>query len=99
MFLKKIFPISNIAALTADTVFILLNAIYFKGLWDVPFKKILTKSAKFEQVPENFEEVPFMSQKERFVAGEDTESGIKWVDLPFKVSRVITPISSKLLNS
>ncbi|KAK6640780.1 hypothetical protein RUM44_012477 [Polyplax serrata] len=70
--------------LNSDTVLVLLNAIYFKGLWDVPFKKSLTQPDKFELTAENSAEVPFMAQKERFLAGEDPESGIMWVDLPFK---------------
>ena len=65
---------------------ILLNAIYFKGLWDVPFKKMFTVNKKFESSPESSVDVPFMTQTERFLAGENNKMKIKWVDLPFKAS-------------
>ncbi|EEB11340.1 serine proteinase inhibitor, putative [Pediculus humanus corporis] len=70
--------------LTPDFVMILVNAIYFKSVWDSPFQKYKTRTDKFQINDEQKVEVPFMRQAGRFTAGEDTNLGIKWIELPFQ---------------
>lgn len=80
------------ALLSESTVMVLLNAIYFKGLWDVPFDKRFTLEDNFELAPENAVKVSMMSQVESFIAGEDSELGVQWVNLPFKASLKISDL-------
>lgn len=49
--------------LSADSVCVLLNAIYFKGLWESQFKEEQTHDAPFFVSPEKKVTVPLMHQK------------------------------------
>ena len=52
--------------LSANSVCVLLNAIYFKGLWDSQFETSGTRDAPFTVAPDMHVTVPFMYQKCRF---------------------------------
>lgn len=68
--------------LSPDSVCVILNAIYFKGTWDVQFKKEQTRNAPFnvskgKQVP-----VSLMHQKGDLKVME--ENGFQAVSIPYK---------------
>lgn len=50
-------------SLDPNSVCVILNAIYFKGAWDKPFKKTDTRDMSFNISKERAVKVPFMSQK------------------------------------
>ncbi|MDD4929817.1 MAG: serpin family protein [Gallionella sp.] len=52
--------------LSADSVCVLLNAIYFKGSWESQFEKSSTRPAPFMRSMDSRASVPFMYQKGRF---------------------------------
>ncbi len=59
---------------TRGTRLVLTNAVYFKGLWAVPFKKELTKDARFFHDAEtrDVKLVPLMHRYGGFSAADDT---------------------------
>jgi len=68
--------------LSPNSVCVLLNAIYFKGVWESQFKKTATKDAPFNVSAGRQVTVPLMHQygSFRFMAGEDFQA----VSLPYK---------------
>nr|CAD7454201.1 unnamed protein product [Timema tahoe] len=68
-----------------DTVMVLANAIFFKGLWLKPFKRAFTTEHIFSPQPGAMISVPFMEQEGDFVFGDDPNLGAKWIELPFNL--------------
>ena len=62
---------------------ILLNAIYFKGQWEKPFKKDLTENAPFYLEDGSSVQVEMMYQKETFSYHEDERLQI--LEIPYKI--------------
>lgn len=103
MYDLKIFNLSVLvfgftALLTSEIDMIMVNAIFFKSIWDSPFHKYKTRAESFRIDKDKAVEVPFMRQVGRFFAGEDTQMGIKWAALPFKV-QIITLLILNLQGS
>ena len=76
--------------LTALTRLVLVNAIYFYGDWDSPFKNNSTIRDRFSLIDGNHTMVPFMNQRGRFNYYEDSK--IKALEIPYtdnKASMVI----------
>ncbi|XP_066450852.1 antithrombin-III [Eleutherodactylus coqui] len=70
-------------AITADTIMVLVNVIYFKGLWDSKFDAMNTQNAAFH-VPGKVEhcEVPTMYQEGKFHYYRD--DAVQVLELPYK---------------
>jgi serpin B len=68
--------------LSANSVCVLLNAIYFRGRWASEFDKARTRPGGFYTAPDAVISVPMMSQKADYslVAGEDFQA----ISLPYK---------------
>jgi len=49
--------------LPTSTVMVLMNAMYFKGHWDVEFKKEETKSEPFNVAGKSSQSIPFMTRR------------------------------------
>ena len=77
----KIRELLKPGVLNALTRLVLVNAIYFKGLWESPFMKEATKEAPFWVTPELSVDVPMMSQEEAFKYADTEEMQI--VQLPY----------------
>uniref|UniRef100_A0A8C5WM74 Antithrombin-III n=1 Tax=Leptobrachium leishanense TaxID=445787 RepID=A0A8C5WM74_9ANUR len=80
--IKDVLPQS---AINAETVLVLVNAIYFKGRWKSMFDADNTNLDVFHR-PWTKEtcEVPFMYQESKFLYGSFTEDGIQILELPYK---------------
>jgi serpin B len=65
-----------------DTDLILANAIYFKGKWQDPFDKSLTKERPFHPVVGEEKKLPTMHRSDRFQYREGT--GYQAVRLPYE---------------
>ncbi len=73
---------------------ILVNAIYFKGLWDSPFKEKDTKDEPFTLISGKEVDVPMMHQTDKFRFIE--EENYQILEMPYKgirISGVIERIS------
>ncbi|XP_047085381.1 putative serpin-Z5 [Lolium rigidum] len=65
-----------------QTDIIVANAIYFKGMWDVPFRKECTEDDKFHRLDGSTFDVPFMrSGAKQYIA---CHQGFKVLKLPYK---------------
>jgi serpin B len=65
---------------------LLANAIFFKGIWESPFKAEDTEDRAFHPKPEEMILIPTMHRLSYMKAGEDQVFGCRWVKLPFNVS-------------
>lgn len=68
--------------LSGNSVCVILNAIYFKGIWESQFDKSRTKAAPFHVSPDREVTVPLMYQKGRFrfLEGKDFTA----LSIPYK---------------
>lgn len=76
----KIPKIAN--SLPANPVCVILNAVYFNGLWDNPFDKKRTKDKPFYVAPETTRDVPMMHASEQWPAME--AETFRAVSLPYR---------------
>jgi len=72
--------------LNADTVLILINAIYFKGIWTVPFDEARTEEGTFTLLDGTEQRRPMMSQSGHYNYYEDET--VQAVSLPYGDGRV-----------
>jgi len=68
--------------LPQSTVMVLMNAIYFKGQWDLKFETKDTKSEPFHVTREASESVPFMTQRNKLNYAEFEDADL--LELPYK---------------
>jgi serpin B len=81
--IKEIVPLS----LPSDyTRLILVNAIYFKGLWATPFHKKLTKDALFHVSAGESVSVPIMHAKAELKYGENDD--LRVLEMPYRSNRL-----------
>lgn len=55
------------SSLSANMEFTLINALYFKGIWEEKFEKTNTREETFTNADGSKSEVPMMNQKEHFL--------------------------------
>ncbi|CAH2075172.1 unnamed protein product, partial [Iphiclides podalirius] len=70
--------------LSEDTTAILVNAIYFKGMWKDTFNKNVTRDSDFHATREKTVKVPMMYRKGNFNYGESAELGAKILEIPYE---------------
>lgn len=75
-------------SLNKNTACVILNAIYFKGVWENPFKKAQTLVAPFHLSETKQNNVPMMYQQESYPLIENREQGFKALLLPYKGNRL-----------
>ena len=64
---------------------VLLNAVYFKGLWKHKFNKESTENKPFHVNKTTTIQVPTMKIKKKFYFQELPEVDAQWVALPYEV--------------
>jgi hypothetical protein len=65
---------------------LLVNAIYFKGLWRYPFNESHTKDDVFQVTPTRSVKVPFMTMERDLYWAESVELDSAVLRLPYMVS-------------
>jgi serpin B len=65
---------------------LLVNAIYFKGLWRYPFNEKETKEGVFYMTPTQSVTVPFMTMERELYWSESVELDSAILRLPYMVS-------------
>ncbi len=76
-----------------STNLILTNAIYFKGLWQKPFKSELTNPGKFTLQNGDKIDVPMMYQADEFLYAENDM--LQMLQLPYKTTLVMAVLLPK----
>lgn len=73
----------------ANTIMFIINAVYFKGEWNVKFDKSLTKTETFAAAGGNIQH-PLMYRNDEMVYGNDWDNGVyEYVSLPFGDSKAV----------
>lgn len=71
----------------ADSVLILTNALYFKGLWQLPFSKQNTKPGNFRKSPSEVLQADYMTGSGEYHYTESPELGAKILRVPYQSGR------------
>ncbi|CAH2075171.1 unnamed protein product, partial [Iphiclides podalirius] len=72
--------------LSGNTRAVLVNAVYFKGMWKDPFNKIFTRQSDFHVSGEKTVKIPMMYRKGNFNYGESADLGAKILEIPYEGS-------------
>nr|XP_033327597.1 serine protease inhibitor 3/4-like isoform X4 [Megalopta genalis] len=68
----------------ADTALVLVNAVYFKGLWKDKFDPAATQSLPFHVNGNTVKNVPTMHRQDHYKYGELPELNAKFIEIPYK---------------
>lgn len=71
-------------SISENTQMVLVNAVYFKGLWQIPFRPQATLSRPFEVSRGVTKSVDFMRTRRYFRTGVDSFTNAKVIILPFE---------------
>ena len=85
--IKDLIPVNF---LTNDTRLVLVNAIYFKGLWQWPFDSSLTKPGPFTLMNGTTINVPMMHLQQHFVYSEN--DSLRMLQLPYEKEKLMMAI-------
>lgn len=77
----KIIDLLPADALDPRTRMVLVNAVYFKGDWAIPFNPEMTKKADFRAYPEGLHSVPMMCRQAEFNYTRDDR--FEMLELPY----------------
>jgi serpin B len=84
--------------LTSMTRFVLVNAVYFKGKWEEPFNKNLTREGSFRIDSNKIVQVPFMNQEDSYNYFENDD--VQILELPYvdNMTSMVIILPKKALN-
>ncbi|XP_047527381.1 alaserpin-like isoform X1 [Vanessa atalanta] len=71
-------------ALTPDTKALLVNAIYFKGTWKIPFQTYATRDKDFHVTKNKVIKVPTMYNKDTYNYTESKELNAQILEIPYE---------------
>ncbi|ROT75250.1 serpin 3 [Penaeus vannamei] len=80
--------------LSGDTGTVLVNALYFKGLWNKEFKKSNTIQAAFWVSPKQSVKVPMMRSSGYFNHGSCDDIGASVLSLNYKLPELFLPLNA-----
>jgi len=81
---NKIEELIPSGCITPDTVLVLVNAIYFKGMWKDMFEKHLTKKQTFYCSDGSEKQVEMMARKAHYMSNYDANLKVNCLELPYK---------------
>ncbi|XP_038123331.1 protein Z-dependent protease inhibitor [Cyprinodon tularosa] len=73
-----------ISTLDESTQLLLINSIFFRGAWQIPFDADLTRDRAFYIDNYNIMQVPMMLKEDKFYTMEDILLGVKVLKLPYQ---------------
>lgn len=82
--IKKIVNAEEIA----NSVMIMLNAIYFKGVWRRPFNEESTVELPFFLSADKQTKVQYMTEQAKYFYHDSAQLGVKVLRIPYKVSQL-----------
>uniref|UniRef100_A0A7S1XC79 Serpin domain-containing protein n=1 Tax=Compsopogon caeruleus TaxID=31354 RepID=A0A7S1XC79_9RHOD len=97
--IKDLFPPGSIGS---DSRAVLVNAIYFKGKWALPFDKRNTRNMPFKNAAGNPVDVPMMSRHDSFESAYHPELGAQFLKMRYVGGNlsmvIILPVGSTPLS-
>lgn len=81
---NKIEKLLSSDSVSENTQMVLVNAVYFKGLWQIPFRPEITLPRPFEVARGVTKTAAFMRTRRYFRTGVDSYTGAKVIILPFE---------------
>lgn len=73
---------------------VLVNAMYFKGLWQTPFRREATKPGEFLLSNGVIKMAKFMQTRRYYKTGVDSYTGSKVIVVPFEVLNFIISVAA-----
>ncbi|XP_054909272.1 protein Z-dependent protease inhibitor [Poeciliopsis prolifica] len=73
-----------ISTLDETSQLLLINSIFFRGAWQLPFNSDLTRDAPFYIDNYNILQVPMMVKEDKFYTSEDIPLGARLLKLPYQ---------------
>ena len=86
--MDKIKDLLGKGSITERTVMVLVNAIYFKGDWEVPFKKESTKDNMFKLSATSYQNVSTMYSKAHFAISDSTDLSARILEMKYKSGKL-----------
>ncbi|KAK8774184.1 hypothetical protein V5799_011277 [Amblyomma americanum] len=84
---SKIKDLLPSGCLDSDTRLVLINAIYFKGLWNQKFNPDATTLRKFHVSKQMIKEIHMMHKQSKFKIAECNDLNVNAVEIPYKGDR------------
>ena len=81
------------------TRLVLVNAIYYKNFWKIPFPKSSTRNEVFYIDRNTTKEVPTMHLKTTLLTGYNKNLKSRWLQLPFEVCTILEQVQSNIIHS
>ena len=76
------------SAIDPYTTLILANAIYFRGSWEKPFKKMRTGDREFTLTNGNSVQIPMMTQTADFQYAKIDEADVQILEMPYQSDQI-----------
>ncbi|XP_050036455.1 ipis-1-like [Dermacentor andersoni] len=84
---SKIVDLLAPGSVTPTTNVLLVNAVYFKGLWESPFPASSTSRRDFNVDSKTKVQVDMMCQKQEFAISHSEELGVRAIEMPYRGGR------------
>lgn len=84
---SKIVDLLAPGSVTPTTNVLLINAVYFKGLWESPFPASSTSRRDFNVDSKTKVQVDMMCQKQEFAISHSEELGVRAIEMPYRGGR------------
>lgn len=84
---SKIVDLLAPGSVTPTTNVLLINAVYFKGLWESPFPASSTSRRDFNVDSKTKVQVDMMYQKQEFAISHSEELGVRAIEMPYRGGR------------
>jgi len=84
--------------LDSNTRLVLVNAIYYKNSWKIPFPKNSTRNEVFYIDRNTTKKVPTMNIKTTLLTGYNTNLKSRWLQLPFEVCTILEQVDYNIMD-
>lgn len=84
---SKIVDLLAPGSVAPTTNVLLINAVYFKGLWESPFPASSTSRRDFNVDSKTKVQVDMMCQKQEFAISHSEELGVRAIEMPYRGGR------------
>ncbi|KAH7973216.1 leukocyte elastase inhibitor isoform X4 [Rhipicephalus sanguineus] len=84
---SKIRDLLQPGSVNGSTILVLVNAVYFKGLWESQFEPELTERSEFHLGKKNTTKVDMMYKEDDYKMGRSDDLAVRALELPYRGGR------------